>query len=88
MFGLRLDLLFLCVALATFLADAVRIPGYGLTSKGKHFATQNGKLFFWQADTAWGLFHRWTLNEIDIYLSDRAAKGFNMILAVGFTQFG
>lgn len=88
MLGFRLRHLFFCVAFLTVLGNAVRIPGYGLKSKGKHFSTQDGKLFFWQADTAWGLFHRWTLNETDIYLSDRAAKGFNMILAVGFTQFG
>ncbi|KAI8624279.1 putative glycohydrolase domain DUF4038 [Xylariaceae sp. FL1651] len=86
--GYNLNIFTCGLALLAVLSNAIRIPGYGLKSNGKHFATQDGKLFFWQADTAWALFHRWTLNETEIYLEDRAAKGFNMVLAVGFTQFG
>ncbi|KAI1334479.1 hypothetical protein F5Y15DRAFT_401592 [Xylariaceae sp. FL0016] len=55
---------------------------------GHFFQDQNGSPFFWQADTAWLLFHRLNYSECEIYLSDRASKGFNMVLAVGFTQIG
>jgi hypothetical protein len=30
-------------------------------------------------DTAWELFHRLTREEADLYLKDRAAKGFTVI---------
>jgi hypothetical protein len=43
---------------------------------------ENQKPFFYLADTAWELFHRCTLGEAEIYLKDRAAKGFTVIQAV------
>ncbi|CAG8959600.1 hypothetical protein HYFRA_00001502 [Hymenoscyphus fraxineus] len=55
---------------------------------GRHFVTSTGEPFFWQADTAWVMFHRLTLSEVESYLEDRAAKGFNMLLAVAVNQFG
>ena len=48
-----------------------------------HFLTQpDGQPFFWLGDTAWALFARLTREEADVYLQDRAAKGFNMVQAV------
>lgn len=41
-----------------------------------------GAPFFYLADTAWELFHRCTLGEAEVYLRDRAAKGFTVIQAV------
>ncbi|KAL2842001.1 hypothetical protein BJX68DRAFT_270941 [Aspergillus pseudodeflectus] len=38
-----------------------------------------GNPTFWQADTAWEIFHRLNVSEVEYYLSDRAAKGFNVI---------
>lgn len=78
---------------AMFLATAASLqipPEYGLQASpdGHFFQDSAGEPFFWQADTAWLLFHRLNYSESDIYLSDRASKGFNMILAVGFTQIG
>ncbi|ETS88215.1 hypothetical protein PFICI_02043 [Pestalotiopsis fici W106-1] len=65
-------------------------PEYGIQSSpdGHFFQDNTGQPFFWQADTAWLLFHRLNYSESDVYLSDRASKGFNMILVVGFTQIG
>lgn len=54
----------------------------------RHFALSDGTPFFWQADTAWALFHRFNLSDAELYLDDRASKGFNMVLSVGLTQFG
>lgn len=38
--------------------------------------------FFWLGDTAWLMFHNLTKEEIEIYLENRAEKGFNVIQAV------
>lgn len=89
MFRLLLSFL-LRLAILAPAADAISIPGYGLklSPRGRFFADSKGKPFFWQADTAWGLFHRLTLSDAERYFDDRAEKGFNMALSVGFTQFG
>lgn len=48
-----------------------------------HFIVQpDGSPFFWLGDTAWAIFARLTRDEADLYLKDRAAKGFNVIQAV------
>jgi hypothetical protein len=44
--------------------------------------TDNGKPFFWLGDTAWELFHKLNREEADLYLKDRADKGFTVIQAV------
>ncbi|GME30447.1 hypothetical protein UCRPA7_2175 [Neofusicoccum parvum] len=63
---------------------------YAITpsADGHFFQQSDGGPFFWQADTAWLLFHRLNYSECESYFADRAAKGFNMVLAVGFTQIG
>lgn len=59
-------------------------PEYALyaSSDGHYFQTADGKPFFWQADTAWQLPNRLIFEEVDVYLKDRAKKGFNLIQAV------
>lgn len=42
----------------------------------------DGTPFFYLADTAWELFHRLNREEADLYLRDRADKGFTVIQAV------
>ncbi len=53
-----------------------------ITEDNRHIVYEDGKPFFWLGDTAWELFHRLTREEADIYLQDRATKGFNVIQAV------
>lgn len=53
-----------------------------VSDNGHYFMTTSGKPFFWLGDTAWELFHRLSREEADIYLTNRAAKGFNVIQAV------
>jgi hypothetical protein len=43
---------------------------------------EDGTPFFYLADTAWELFHRCDREEVDLYLRNRAAKGFTVIQAV------
>ena len=56
----------------------------GLTISQDHrFITRSdGKPFFYLGDTAWELFHRLNREEADLYLANRAAKGFTVIQAV------
>jgi hypothetical protein len=49
---------------------------------GHFLTTPRGEPFFWLADTGWALFTRLTREEAEIYLTDRASKGFNVIQAV------
>jgi len=46
----------------------------------------DGTPFFYLGDTAWELFHRCTLHEAEMYLRDRAAKGFTVIQAVALAE--
>jgi hypothetical protein len=52
-------------------------------SKNQRFLeTAEGNSFFWLGDTAWELFHRLSREEADLYLKNRADKGFTVIQAV------
>jgi hypothetical protein len=48
----------------------------------RHIVYQDGSPFFWLGDTAWELFHRLDREETDLYLQNRAEKGFNVIQSV------
>ena len=57
-------------------------------SANKHYLQyEDGTPFFWMGDTGWELFHRLKLEEIDRYLTNRAAKGFTLIQAVILAEF-
>ena len=43
--------------------------------------TKDGAPFLYAADTAWNLFHRLSAEEAELYLSTRAAQGFNVVQA-------
>ncbi len=48
----------------------------------RHIVYDDGTPFFWLGDTAWELFHRTMPEEAELYLENRAAKGFTVIQAV------
>lgn len=52
------------------------------TQNGHYIQYADGTPFFWLGDTAWELFHRLTLKEIEQYLDNRKSKGFNVVQAV------
>src|SRR5690606_2833099 len=52
----------------------------------RYIVHQNGQPFFWLGDTAWELFHRTNKEEADLYLQNRAAKGFTVIQAVALAE--
>ncbi len=53
---------------------------------GRFLQTADGKPFFWLGDTAWELFHRLTREEAELYLKNRADKGFTVIQAVALAE--
>lgn len=56
-------------------------------SDNKRFLVhEDGTPFFYLGDTAWELFHRLNREEADLYLRDRAAKGFTVIQAVALAE--
>lgn len=66
---------------------AADIPESIHISENRHFLVdQNGTPFFYLADTAWELFHRLGREEADLYLRNRAGKGFTVIQAVAVAE--
>jgi hypothetical protein len=56
-------------------------------SDNHHFLVrENGRPFFYLGDTAWELFRRLNREEAELYLKDRAAKGFTVIQAVALAE--
>ncbi|CAG9984549.1 unnamed protein product [Clonostachys byssicola] len=51
------------------------------------YKTVSGEPFTWVADTNWELFHRMNHTDVDLYLADRAAKGFTVIQAVLLSKY-
>ncbi|MBQ7063553.1 MAG: DUF4038 domain-containing protein [Firmicutes bacterium] len=48
---------------------------------GRPYLVNGDKPFFWLGDTAWLMLHRLTLEQADLYLRNRAEKGFTVIQA-------
>lgn len=70
------------IAILSFIGFQVCAQQLRISDDNRHIIYQDGKPFFWLGDTAWELFHRLTREEADLYLEDRAEKGFNVIQAV------
>lgn len=51
------------------------------------YRTATGNPFLWIADTSWELFHRLNKTDADLYLADRAAKGFTVVQAVLLSKY-
>ncbi len=77
-----------CLALAAVLSLAAQPPATRLRvhENGRFLVQEDGRPFFYLADTAWELFHRLNLEEARHYLDDRAAKGFTAIQAVALAE--
>ena len=57
-----------------------------VSANGRFLQYDDGKPFFYLADTAWELFHRLNREEAARYLEDRARKGFTAIQAVALAE--
>ena len=61
-------------------------PSLKVSDNGRYLETTEGAPFFYLGDTAWELFHRLDREEADLYLRDRASKGFTVIQAVALAE--
>lgn len=66
---------------------AAQLPELKVAADHRHLVTSEGKPFFLLGDTAWELCHRLTREETEVYLKNRADKGFNTILAVALAEY-
>jgi hypothetical protein len=53
-----------------------------VSDNGRFFVKADGTPFFWLGDTAWSIFNHPKPEDVDLYLNDRAAKGFTVIQGV------
>jgi len=72
--------LFICFSLQITSAQLSVCPNK------RFLQTADGKPFFWLGDTAWELFHRLSREEAEMYLKNRADKGFTVIQAVALAE--
>jgi hypothetical protein len=70
------------IALLWVCSYGLALPRLQVSENGRYLQTEQGKPFFYLADTAWELFHRPTREEALLYLKDRAEKGFTVVQAV------
>lgn len=63
-------------------SSANSLPRLKVSENQRYLVTTDGKPFFYLADTAWELLHRLNRAEADLYLRNRAAKGFTVIQTV------
>ena len=76
------------LTLSLFIATtATALPPLKVSENGRYLTTADGKPFFYLGDTAWELFHRLDRDETELYLKNRAAKGFTVIQAVALAEF-
>ena len=72
-----------CVlALPLLSRAAAPLPAIRVSDNHRYFVKADGTPFFWLGDTAWGIFNHPTPAEVDLYLDDRASKGFTVIQGV------
>lgn len=65
------------LASTTLAAEKPRFP---LSATPRHLADATGRPFLLHGDTAWSLIADLTREDAELYLTDRAARGFNTIL--------
>ncbi len=53
-----------------------------VADSGRHLEHESGRPFFWQGDTAWEIAWKSTEEQVDAYLADRKAKGYNAVYVV------
>ncbi|MDX2153122.1 MAG: glycoside hydrolase family 140 protein [Bryobacteraceae bacterium] len=80
--------LVIAVLMTAACALAQTLPALKVSPDGRFLQTADGKPFLYLADTAWELFHRLNREEADLYLRDRARKGFTVIQAVALAELG
>jgi hypothetical protein len=73
---------FCLVVLFSIYSLVTQAQTLSVSLNGRHLIDETEKPFFYLGDTAWELFHRLNREEADLYLENRATKGFTVIQAV------
>ncbi len=74
-----LRLIFLLISFIVFQHASAQLK---VSANKRYLVKADGTPFFWLGDTAWELFHRLNREDADLYLTNRAEKGFTVIQAV------
>lgn len=69
-----------------FVPVALHAQRLRVSDDRRFLVREDGTVFFYLGDTAWELFHRLTREQADLYLEDRARKGFNVVQAVALAE--
>ncbi|MBN2000654.1 glycoside hydrolase family 140 protein [candidate division KSB1 bacterium] len=72
----------------TSIGQAVEFKKLFVSENKRYLEFKDGAPFFYLGDTAWELVHRLDRDETDLYLSNRAEKGFTVIQTVVLAQLG
>jgi hypothetical protein len=62
------------------------LPKLTVSANHRYLIQENGRMFFYLADTAWELFHRLNREEAIRYLDTRARQGYTAIQAVALSE--
>ncbi|TLS50679.1 DUF4038 domain-containing protein [Paenibacillus antri] len=57
-----------------------------VSENGRYLEKEDGTPFFWLGDTAWELFHKLDREEAELYLRNRAERGFTVVQAVALAE--
>ncbi|MFN8419663.1 MAG: glycoside hydrolase family 140 protein [Anaerolineae bacterium] len=68
-------------------ASSTVLPRLTVSDNGRFLMTADGQPFFWLGDTAWMLISRLNREEVNRYLQNRLANGFNVIQIVILTEY-
>ncbi len=79
---MKKTILFLIIGFFAVLVRGQELPVLKISDNQKFIVTQDNEPFFWLGGTAWELIHRLTEEEINLYLTNRAKKGFTVIQTV------
>lgn len=82
----RLIFSLFAATLLSLSAGAQNLQELKVSENGHFLQNADGTPFFYLGDTAWELFHRLNREQADLYLQDRAEKGYNVIQAVALAE--
>jgi len=72
-------ILILLVSVTTINAQVKPLPYLKVSPNGHFLMTEKGEPFFWMGDTGWLMAQKLNQQDVNNYLEDRRAKGFNVI---------
>ena len=83
---MRIRTLYFVALLLATLAQAQTLPRLKVSDNRRFLVTQDGRPFFYLADTAWELFHRLDRQQAVQYLTKRAEQKYTAIQAVALAE--